>query len=124
MITDVDWCVQQPNLLATSSFDNYVHVWDVRMLPKKPALSADTFDDNVQDFQHQQQITSDKPHLSLSALDGASQVKWNKCNSDILATCDGGHIKIWDLRKPDSASEYIAAHVSKINGIRLVILYS
>ena len=100
MITDLDWSTVTPNLLATSSFDSYVHIWDVRC-PRDPG--------------------SEKPQASLSALDGASQVKWNKWKSDHLASCDGGHVKIWDIRKPNSPSEYIAAHASKINGKVIIV---
>ncbi|ODN00881.1 WD repeat-containing protein 59 [Orchesella cincta] len=96
VITDLDWCPLQANLLATCSFDSYVNIWDLR----SPRI-----------------INTEKPQFSLSALDGASQVKWNKVEQDILASCDGGHVKIWDLRKPSSPTEYIAAHASKINGL-------
>ncbi|CAG7827457.1 unnamed protein product, partial [Allacma fusca] len=95
VITDIDWSSQQPSLLATSSFDSYVHIWDIRV-PR--------------------QAVTEKPQQSLSALDGASQVRWNKWKTDTLASCDGGHVKIWDMRKPNLPSEYIAAHASKING--------
>ena len=96
MITDIDWSRLQPNYLATSSFDSYVHIWDIRV-PR--------------------QAGTEKPQQSLSALDGASQVRWNKWKTDTLASCDGGHVKIWDMRVPNTPSEYIAAHASKINGI-------
>lgn len=55
-------------------------------------------------------------YLFHLALDGASQVTWNKWKTDCLASCDGGHVKIWDIRKPTTPTEYIAAHASKING--------
>ncbi len=44
-------------------------------------------------------------------------MRWNRENENILASCDGGHVKIWDLRKPNTPSEFIAAHASKINGL-------
>ncbi|XP_021956861.1 GATOR complex protein WDR59 isoform X2 [Folsomia candida] len=96
VITDLDWCSLNPSLLASSSFDSYVHIWDIRARNSGSA---------------------DKPQFSLSALDGASQVRWNRVCEDILASCDGGHVKIWDLRKPNTPSEFIAAHASKINGL-------
>jgi WD40 repeat protein len=97
VITDLDWSSIHTSLLATSSFDSFVHIWDVRA---------------------KNHSSADKPQVSLSALDGASQVRWNRVNEDILASCDGGHVKIFDLRKPNTPTEFIAAHASKINGMR------
>lgn len=99
VITDLDWCPLQANLLATCSFDSYVNIWDIR---------------------NPRGVSNEKPQFSLSALDGASQVKWSKFDQDILASCDGGHVKIWDLRRPNQPTEYIAAHASKINGKKLI----
>ncbi|XP_027474610.1 GATOR2 complex protein WDR59 isoform X5 [Callorhinus ursinus] len=48
---------------------------------------------------------------------GASQVKWNKKNANCLATSHDGDVRIWDKRKPSTAVEYLAAHLSKIHGL-------
>ncbi|KAL7978746.1 hypothetical protein Chor_013235 [Crotalus horridus] len=58
-----------------------------------------------------------KPTVSLSAVAGASQVKWNKKNANCLATSHDGNVRIWDKRKPSTAVEYLAAHLSKIHGL-------
>ncbi|XP_061231827.1 GATOR2 complex protein WDR59 isoform X5 [Neopsephotus bourkii] len=57
-------------------------------------------------------------HISTSGTStGASQVKWNKKNANCLATSHDGDVRIWDKRKPSTAVEYLAAHLSKIHGL-------
>ena len=36
--------------------------------------------------------------ITVSVLAGASQVKWSKVNSDLLATTHDGDLRIWDPR--------------------------
>ncbi|KAK5646426.1 hypothetical protein RI129_004890 [Pyrocoelia pectoralis] len=91
VITDLNWHRSNPNLLASSSIDTFIHVWDIR------------------DFR--------KPALSLSAIAEASQVRWNQMASHILATAHDGDIKVWDQRKGNSPIQYITAHLSKIHGL-------
>ncbi|KAH0809851.1 hypothetical protein GEV33_012941 [Tenebrio molitor] len=47
----------------------------------------------------------------------ASQVRWNKISSNLLATAHDGDIKIWDQRKGTAPVQYVAAHLSKIHGL-------
>ncbi|XP_077687070.1 GATOR2 complex protein WDR59 isoform X2 [Eretmochelys imbricata] len=91
VISDLDWAVFEPDLLVTSSVDTYIYVWDIK--------------------------DTRKPTVSLSAVAGASQVKWNKKNASCLATSHDGDVRIWDKRKPSTAVEYLAAHLSKIHGL-------
>ncbi|XP_029464735.1 GATOR complex protein WDR59 isoform X2 [Rhinatrema bivittatum] len=91
VISDLDWAVFEPDLLVTSSVDTYIYIWDIK--------------------------DTRKPTVSLSAVAGASQVKWNKKNTNCLATSHDGDVRIWDKRKPSTAVEYIAAHLSKIHGL-------
>ncbi|XP_075796784.1 GATOR2 complex protein WDR59 isoform X1 [Pelodiscus sinensis] len=91
VISDLDWAVFEPDLLVTSSVDTYIYVWDIK--------------------------DTRKPTVSLSAVAGASQVKWNKKNASCLATSHDGDVRIWDKRKPGTAVEYLAAHLSKIHGL-------
>ncbi|XP_054917827.1 GATOR2 complex protein WDR59 isoform X3 [Dermacentor andersoni] len=90
-ISDINWSPFDENLFASSSYDTYVHIWDSRDLRK--------------------------PYLSLSAVTGASQVKWNKVTQHVLATSHDGDVRIWDTRKSGSPVQYIAAHSSKIYGL-------
>ncbi|XP_077503120.1 WD repeat domain 59 isoform X2 [Amblyomma americanum] len=90
-ISDINWSPFDESLLASSSYDTYVHIWDSRDLRK--------------------------PYLSLSAVTGASQVKWNKITQHVLATSHDGDVRIWDTRKSGSPVQYIAAHSSKIYGL-------
>ncbi|NXL65994.1 WDR59 protein, partial [Chordeiles acutipennis] len=89
--SDLDWAVFEPDLLVTSSVDTYIYIWDIK--------------------------DTRKPTVSLSAVAGASQVKWNKKNANCLATSHDGDVRIWDKRKPSTAVEYLAAHLSKIHGL-------
>ncbi|KAM9301671.1 GATOR2 complex protein WDR59 isoform 2-T2 [Gastrophryne carolinensis] len=91
VISDLDWSVFEPEVLVTSSIDTYIYIWDIK--------------------------DTRKPAVSLSAVAGASQVKWNKKNSSLLATSHDGDVRIWDRRKPSTAVEYIAAHLYKIHGL-------
>ncbi|KAJ7417823.1 WD repeat domain 59 [Pitangus sulphuratus] len=91
VISDLDWAVFEPDLLVTSSVDTYIYIWDIK--------------------------DTRKPTVSLSAVAGASQVKWNKKNANCLATSHDGDVRIWDKRKPSTAVEYLAAHLSKIHGL-------
>ncbi|XP_014392286.1 PREDICTED: WD repeat-containing protein 59 [Myotis brandtii] len=91
VISDLDWAVFEPDLLVTSSVDTYIYIWDIK--------------------------DTRKPTIALSAVAGASQVKWNKKNANCLATSHDGDVRIWDKRKPSTAVEYLAAHLSKIHGL-------
>ncbi|KAM5138755.1 GATOR2 complex protein WDR59 [Mantella aurantiaca] len=91
VISDLDWSVFEPEVLVTSSIDTYIYIWDIK--------------------------DTRKPTVSLSAVAGASQVKWNKKNGNCLATSHDGDVRIWDRRRPSTAVEYIAAHLYKIHGL-------
>ncbi|XP_076003001.1 GATOR2 complex protein WDR59 isoform X1 [Genypterus blacodes] len=91
VISDLDWSCFEAECLVTSSVDTYIYVWDTR--------------------------DTRKPTLALSAVAGASQVKWNRKNPSLLASSHDGDVRIWDKRKPNTAVEYVAAHLSKIHGL-------
>ncbi|XP_075869141.1 GATOR2 complex protein WDR59 isoform X2 [Nelusetta ayraudi] len=91
VISDLDWSWFEPELLVTSSVDTYIYIWDTR--------------------------DTRKPTVALSAVAGASQVKWNRKNQHLLASSHDGDVRIWDKRKPNTATEYVAAHLSKIHGL-------
>ncbi|ELT94839.1 hypothetical protein CAPTEDRAFT_124558 [Capitella teleta] len=91
VISDMDWSPKEPTIIATCSVDTYTFLWDTRDVRK--------------------------PSVALQAVAGASQVKWNKVNSNLLATTHDGDIRIWDPRKGTSPVQYIAAHLSKIHGL-------
>ncbi|XP_028812666.1 GATOR complex protein WDR59 isoform X1 [Denticeps clupeoides] len=91
VISDLDWSWFEPEFLVTSSVDTYIYIWDTR--------------------------DTRKPTVALSAVAGASQVKWNRRNQNCLASSHDGDVRIWDKRKPNTAVEYVAAHLSKIHGL-------
>ncbi|XP_056267913.1 GATOR complex protein WDR59 [Pseudoliparis swirei] len=91
VISDLDWSWFEPELLVTSSVDTYIYIWDIR--------------------------DTRKPTVALSAVAGASQVKWNRKNQNLLASSHDGDVRIWDKRKPNTAVEYVAAHLSKVHGL-------
>lgn len=91
VITDLNWHRTNPNILASSSADAFIHCWDLR--------------------------DSRRPCLSLSAIAEATQVRWNRVSAHLLATAHDGDIKVWDQRKGTAPVHYIAAHLSKIHGL-------
>ncbi|XP_012266162.2 GATOR complex protein WDR59 isoform X2 [Athalia rosae] len=91
VVSDLNWHPTEPDILASCSIDTFIHVWDIR--------------------------DQRRPCLSLSAVAGASQVRWNCLSQHILATAHDGDIKIWDQRKGNSPMQYIAAHLTKIHGL-------
>uniref|UniRef100_A0A3P9NRB4 WD repeat domain 59 n=1 Tax=Poecilia reticulata TaxID=8081 RepID=A0A3P9NRB4_POERE len=91
VISDLDWSWFDPELLVSSSVDTYMYIWDTR--------------------------DTRKPTVALSAVAGAAQVKWNRRNPHLLASSHDGDVRIWDKRKPNTAVEYLAAHLSKIHGL-------
>ncbi|CAB0044631.1 unnamed protein product [Trichogramma brassicae] len=91
VVSDLNWHPKDPDILATCSIDTYIHIWDIR--------------------------DQRKPSLSLSAVAGASQVRWNALAPNMIATAHDGDVKIWDQRKGNSPVQYIAAHLTKIYGL-------
>ncbi|XP_058792882.1 GATOR complex protein WDR59 isoform X2 [Phymastichus coffea] len=91
VVSDLNWHPKDPDILATCSIDTYIHIWDIR--------------------------DQRKPSLSLSAVAGASQVRWSGSSPNMLATSHDGDVKVWDQRKGNSPVQYIAAHLTKIHGL-------
>ncbi|XP_033755915.1 GATOR complex protein WDR59-like isoform X7 [Pecten maximus] len=90
-VSDIDWSPFDVNVIASCSVDTFTHLWDVRE-PRKPQSSFQT-------------------------VAGASQVMWNKIQTNQFATTHEGDVRLWDPRKGNSPLTYIAAHLSKIHGL-------
>ncbi|XP_014479505.1 PREDICTED: WD repeat-containing protein 59 isoform X2 [Dinoponera quadriceps] len=91
VISDLNWHPKEPDIIASCSIDTFIHIWDIR--------------------------EQRKPCLSLSAVAGSSQVRWNALSPHTLATAHDGDVKIWDQRKGNSPVQYITAHLTKIHGL-------
>ena len=91
-ITDINFSAHHPDILATCAVDGYVHSWDLRR-PRQPVL---TFCD---------------------WLAGATQVKYNRQDPNILASSHDRWLHIWDERKPSIPLKSFSAHTSKIYGL-------
>ncbi|KAK6956242.1 hypothetical protein Daesc_001516 [Daldinia eschscholtzii] len=91
-ITDINFSAHHPDMLATCAVDGYVHCWDLRK-PKQPVL---TFCD---------------------WFAGATQVKYNRQDPNVLASSHDRWLHIWDDRKPSTPLKSISAHTSKIYGL-------
>ncbi|KAL8949473.1 MAG: hypothetical protein Q9222_004421 [Ikaeria aurantiellina] len=91
-ITDINFSAHHPDVLATCAVDSYVHCWDLR----HPAQPAMTFCD---------------------WFAGATQVKWNRQDSHILASSHDKFLRIWDDRKGAYPLRSIEAHATKIYGV-------
>jgi RWD domain/WD domain, G-beta repeat len=91
-ISDLHWSPFKPELLATVSYDAYVHLWDLR--------------------------TPEKVSMSFCGWNaGGSQVKFNRVNEHILASTHDTDCKVWDMRKGSSPVNLITAHRTKIYGL-------
>lgn len=91
-ITDINFSYLHPDILATCSIDTYVHAWDMRS-PKRPFYTT-------RDWRS-----------------GASQVKWNYHDQNILASAHGNDVTIWDLRKGSEPLGKLVGHGSSVNSI-------
>lgn len=91
-ITDINFSAHYPDILATCAVDGFVHCWDLRH-PSRPAM---TFCD---------------------WFAGATQVKWNRQNSHILASSHDKVLRVWDDRKGAYPLRSIEAHATKIYGV-------
>lgn len=87
-ILDINWHFNDPNALASTSLDSFVHIWDIR--------------------------ATDRPALSLSTIVPASRVRWNHLTKNLIATAHCGDVKIWDQRKTSHSLHYITAHHNNI----------
>uniref|UniRef100_A0A3P8YKN9 RWD domain-containing protein n=1 Tax=Esox lucius TaxID=8010 RepID=A0A3P8YKN9_ESOLU len=96
VISDLDWSCFEPEHLVTSSVDTYIYIWDTR--------------------------DTRKPTVALSAVAGASQVKWNRRNHCLLASSHDGDVRIWDKRSRQLCQgklhEYNLATSSQDNSVR------
>ena len=91
-ITDINFSAHHPDVLATCAVDSLVHCWDLRS-PARPSMSfCDWFA-------------------------GATQVKWNRQDSHIIASSHDKFLRIWDIRKGAYPLRSIEAHDTKIYGI-------
>ncbi|TVY50967.1 putative RWD,RING finger and WD repeat-containing protein [Lachnellula cervina] len=91
-ITDINFSAHHPDMLASCAVDGFVHEWDLRR-PRRPVL---TFCD---------------------WFAGATQVKYNRQDSHILASSHDRWLRIWDDRKGSTPLRSINAHESKIYGV-------
>lgn len=91
-ITDINFSAHHPDILATCAVDSFVHCWDLRH-PARPAM---TFCD---------------------WFAGATQVKWNRQDSHIIASSHDKYLRIWDDRKGAYPLRSIEAHDTKIYGL-------
>ena len=91
-ITDINFSAHDPDMLATCAVDSFVHCWDLRT-PSKPCMSFSDW------------------------FSGATQVKWNRQDSHILASSHNKHLRIWDSRNGAYPLRSIDAHSTKIYGV-------
>jgi WD repeat-containing protein 59 len=91
-ITDINFSAHDPDVLATCAVDSFVHCWDLRV-PKTPVISFSDW------------------------FAGATQVKWNRQDSHVIASSHDKYLRIWDDRMGAYPVQSIEAHETKIYGI-------
>ncbi|KAK2880167.1 hypothetical protein FQN49_000514 [Arthroderma sp. PD_2] len=91
-ITDINFSAHHPDFLATCAVDSFVHCWDLRT-PARPVVSFSDW------------------------FTGATQVKWNRQDSHVLASSHDKSLHIWDDRKGAYPLRTFEAHDTKIYGL-------
>ncbi|KAB8075681.1 hypothetical protein BDV29DRAFT_171601 [Aspergillus leporis] len=91
-ITDINFSAHHPDVLATCAVDSFVHCWDLRA-PSRPAISFSDW------------------------FAGATQVKWNRQDPNVIASSHDKFLRIWDKRKGAFPIRSIEAHDTKIYGV-------
>ncbi|ODV91136.1 hypothetical protein CANCADRAFT_51841 [Tortispora caseinolytica NRRL Y-17796] len=91
-ITDINFHPSDPEVLATCGVDSWVNYWDMRA-PMRPAGSF------------------------CDWRAGATQVKWNRANPNVLASSHDNYVHIWDNRHGAKPLKTITAHSTKIYGL-------
>ncbi|KAL2830232.1 hypothetical protein BDW59DRAFT_22481 [Aspergillus cavernicola] len=91
-ITDINFSAHHPDVLATCAVDSFVHCWDLRT-PSRPAISFSDW------------------------FAGATQVKWNRQNPNVIASSHDKFLRIWDKRMGAYPIRSIEAHDTKIYGV-------
>ena len=75
-IEDIQWSPNERNVFASASSDGTVKIWDIRSKSRKPALSVQVSDTDV------------------------NVLSWSKQTAHLLATgADNGQWAVWDLRQ-------------------------
>ncbi|KAF2116739.1 hypothetical protein BDV96DRAFT_490919 [Lophiotrema nucula] len=98
-ITDINFSAHEPDVLATCSVDSFVYTWDLR--------GPERYATHLQD-----------PKAKLADFEaGASQVKWNRGNQNIIASSHNRVLRIWDLRHGARPLTTVDAHDTQIYGI-------
>ena len=93
-ISDIDWNPREPHLLASGAHDASLNLWDLRSsgFRKRPALT-------------------------FNMIVSASQVRWNKINTSIIATSHEGDLKLWDTRKMSTPFQYLSSHIARVYSV-------
>jgi hypothetical protein len=91
-ITDINFSLHDPDILATCAVDSFVHCWDLRA-PARPVISFSDW------------------------FAGATQVKWNRQISHVIASSHDRFLQIWDKRNGAYPVRTIEAHSTKIYGL-------
>lgn len=90
-IADVEWSHFDPYMLGSSGADCLTNLWDIR--------------------------DSRRPSATLTSVSGATQVRFCKTSSNLIATSHEIDVRLWDIRQPNLPLNYIAAHLQKITGM-------
>ncbi|THC92113.1 hypothetical protein EYZ11_008408 [Aspergillus tanneri] len=91
-ITDINFSAHHADIIATCAVDSFVHCWDLRN-PLRPAISFSDW------------------------FAGATQVKWNRQDPNVIASSHDKFLRIWDKRMGASPIKSIEAHDTKIYGV-------
>ena len=96
-ITGVGFATENPNIIATSSMDSQVNLWDIRSL-RGTSQSRGSFPHS--------ELPRPIMILKEPGLPGASVLAWNRHNGYVLATAHANQLWLWDIRGGRGATAF------------------
>lgn len=103
-ITDINFSAHHPDMLATCALDTRVCTWDLRTPNVATRLALPS-------------VRQRSTHTFADFEAGATQVKWNRQNSNTLASSHDRYVQVWDVRHGARPVTTIHAHFNKVYGI-------
>ncbi|KAJ3354603.1 hypothetical protein HDU83_005054 [Entophlyctis luteolus] len=112
--------VKFENIIATCGYDNFVHIWDLRLRSGSYQENDSLHGPGGTPGRSSLAIVMDKPKSSFcSWTSGATAVKWNKISHHLLASAHDSDLHLWDLRMTSAKERKLLSsiHMGKIYGI-------
>ena len=108
-ITDLNWHNHNPDIVASTGIDSWIWMWDLRTSGRpvtgETPLCTTSYNQTrilkgLCAFNRELLFNANLTLMSIEActIAGATQVKWNRHDENILASSHGNTLLIWDQR--------------------------